>query len=184
MASYTDIGNNDIDPESPGNTVLFAALRDNIEALYENTRVLKWKAATEGPVEDDTYQNDDDIAFTILANEEWAFRMMLLVTTTAAADFKLRFTQTGAGASNTYASLEAFRVNALTQAQSFQIETGVVVSYAGVVTSEPLFVNGTFISGANPVVIQLQWAQGVNTPADDAFVLEGSFLAAHRMDDL
>ena len=183
MAEYTDIGNNDIDPESSGTTVLFTALRDNIVALYENTRVLKWKAAHEGPVEDDIYQNDDDIVFTIRANEEWAFRMMLLIMTTAAADFKLRFTQTGAGASNTYASLEAFHNDALVQAQSFQIETGVTVSYPGPVT-EPLFVNGTFLSGANPVVIQLQWAQGINTPADDTYVLANSFLAAHRMDDL
>lgn len=146
--------------------------------LPEQARAVK---ASDETVNNNTFQDDDDLNFAVAANDVWHFKLVLLYSTTPTPDIKFTFTVPAAGAIRFITSGDvggstigtggiamAWTAATIAIIQPHSVSTGIVI------------VEGIYIGGANAGTVQLQWAQNV-TDAGDTKVLTGSSLLAWKM---
>ncbi len=120
------------------------------------------------------FQNDNDLFFSIGANETWNFRAVLHTNIPAAPDMKITITAPGGATCKFgYADLEA----AISLGNlGCAVSTGLI---AGTATEELYEVFGSVTNGATAGVVNLQWSQNTANAANTT-VRSGSFLEASR----
>lgn len=121
-----------------------------------------------------TIQNDDELLFSVGANQVWEFLLVLRHTTpTVNPDIKWDFTIPAAGSLKGLgiwsAAVRTDDVNGTTQIQ-----------YDLAATESYFQRRYLYIGGVNAGTIQLRWAQQVAT-VENTTVLANSFIIAHRL---
>lgn len=146
--------------------------------------VLARKTADESVAASTTLQDDDELKFTIAANETWAFEGQVLVSGDIAGDIAIAFTVpagatilwSGVGTgilpgSTDHTSLVAKEANA----------SGTSITFGCLSTADPNYANilvrGIVVNGATAGTVQMQWAQRVSN-ATATIVLANSYLLA------
>jgi fibronectin-binding autotransporter adhesin len=121
-----------------------------------------------------TLQNDDQLFFSIGANETWNFRFVIQANVPATPDLKFAVTAPGGAtckvgaydvdSANTYGNLACGAA------------TGIMTGH----TADDVYeVTGTIINGATPGNVTLQWSQNTANAAN-VTVRQGSFVEAQR----
>lgn len=175
---FVALADNLIDSGSVLTPGVATILRDNIDALYEDTHAFAYKTIDETVNNSDVLQDDDDLHFVVGANEVWHVRYCLSYDTTAAANFQFQVTvPSGAG-----------RVNCLYETSGFilgcEVETGSPHSHDVAAESDSVLrLDAFLVIGSTPGTVQLEWAQHTARNSDTN-VNTGSFLVAHRLDDV
>lgn len=179
--AYTAIPDADIDAESPLKTTnVFTRLRDNIVALYEDTRASAYKTAQEDIVGSTVLQDDNHLSWTVGTNEVWVANLSLLVTTSdAAGDLKIQITTPGGGSTGHVIAL-AYDGGASLIGDA-AIDAPLAIAYSAARTADPLFVTA-HITTVTAGTVKLQWAQ--NAASGTTSLLAGSYLDAFRTDPL
>jgi hypothetical protein len=144
---------------TPGN---FGA---NIRRIY--------KSADETVNNSDVLQNDNDLFFSIGANEVWTFYIRAIINSGTTPDLVLNFT-VPSGATGGWAQLY---LSGGVAERSFG-GSGLAVSTSG--SDQTYSPGGVVINGATPGTVQFQWCQNVATMSDTT-IKAGSFLIAHRL---
>ncbi len=121
-----------------------------------------------------TLQNDDQLFFSIGANETWNFRFVIQANVPATPDLKFAVTAPGGAtckvgaydvdSANTYGNLACGAA------------TGIMT---GLTADDVYEVTGTIINGATPGNVTLQWSQNTANAAN-VTVRQGSFVEAQR----
>jgi hypothetical protein len=178
--SYAAIPDSDLDAESLGKSTVFTQMRDNIVALYEDTRASAYKASDESDTTA-TLQDDDDFTFAVGASEVWIVRIEALVTTTdAASDLKFKLVTPSGGGSGTV-HVMAYNSGAPVAAYD-AVDTQITIDYTAAETGDPLIIHAYVSTGGSSGNVTLQWARSGG--AGTTSLLEGSFLTAFRTDSL
>jgi hypothetical protein len=123
-----------------------------------------------------TLQPDDELFFSVGANETWTFRFMLQANSNVNPDFKFAVTApTGATCKVSTADHEA----AVSVANlGCGVSTGLVT---GNTTNDLYEVVGTVTNGANAGTVQLQWAQNTANAANSTIYAGSSVLATRAV---
>lgn len=140
-----------------------------------NTR--KVKTSDETINNNDTLQNDDTIVQAIGANEEWAFDILLDITTTATADFKFSFTLPASASGTLIALYQEDNVTMTAVGTNPIAGAGAVTGtflLDDAATEGVLHIKGSVLNSTNAGNIQLQWAQSPAT-VTDTIVRAGSY---------
>ena len=144
-------------------------------APNSNPRIIaKGKAADETINDSAVLQDDDDLFFPIGANEIWAFTLILVYVTSAAADLKYGFTAP-TGATGAW---EATQTNPLAHTDFSTPDTEFVLGTDA--TVRMAMASGAVVNGSTAGTFQLQWTQNAQT-ASDTTVKAGSHLIATRV---
>ena len=133
--------------------------------------LLKFKSADETVNNSTAMQDDDDLNFTVGANEIWAVKMHLRINSAAAADLKLLFTLPTDGAITG-------TKHSMAEVTEIDFSAAHVIGTDG--TNIGVIFHLIFRNGANAGTVQLQWAQNT-ADVSDTTVLTGSYLIAHRL---
>lgn len=156
-------------------------LRDNLNAIGPHVRVRK--TTTESVTNSTTLQNDDELFFSIAANETWLVRAAVFFTSFLAPDIKFGWS-VPAGATGRHGGYLPDRaVTTLSGTVEFASEAALTTAIEGGGAganelSGMLF--ASVVNGATAGTVNLQSAQAAAT-ADATSVLAGSFLIAHRI---
>jgi hypothetical protein len=145
----------------------------NWNAAHVGLTVIR-KTATETVNNSTTLQNDDHLLLAVGANDAWQVNLILRVTSTAVADFKIDFTVPASGAfsyKTTDLTLTFANQNAGTP-YAFAINPST--------TAALVFLYGIYIGGGTAGNLQLQWAQSTQE-ATDTQVLINSCLIAYQL---
>lgn len=121
-----------------------------------------------------TFQDDDELFFTIGANETWNFRTVLQVNANATPDIKFSITAP-AGATCSWGHLDV--ENAIGTGNLACGASSGIVTTLGV--SDTYETAGSITNGATPGVVRLRWAQNTANAANST-ILAGSYLEAIR----
>jgi len=144
--------------------------------------VVKYKSANETVNNSATLQNDDDLFFSIGANETWTFRFVLFANSGTTPDLKAAVSAPS-GASCMYAAIDAEAAVTTPQVTTCGTATAMLTGNGAYDVYE---VVGTVVNGATAGTVTLQWAQNTATAANTivaagsymhAFILVGSDLA-------
>lgn len=138
------------------------------------------KAADESVTSSTTLQDDNELTFTIAANEIWTYQIWLKIAVGAlAADGKYAITvPAGATKVDGILTLDVAATGGVGNLNAFGGGGG---AFAVDNTFETnLLINGTVSNGATPGSVTLQWAQNASS-ATATTVKAGSFLVAHRV---
>lgn len=119
-----------------------------------------------------TVQDDDDLLFSVAANEKWQFEGVLFVTSAATPDFKMTFSGPS-GAVGAYGLLLNDGASAAAE-DTASLATDSTVTIAG---TSPVIIRfwGAIANGANTGSLKLQWAQDTSDAANTT-VLAGSYI--------
>lgn len=143
--------------------------------LSVNPTANKVKQVAESVNGSNAFQNDDELFFSIGANETWSYRFVIHANSAATPDLKFTVTAPG-GATCTFGALDA--EGAVTSSNLACGATSGVMAGNGVY--DVYEVVGTVTNGATPGNITLQWAQNTAT-AGNSTVAAGSYLNATRI---
>ncbi len=121
-----------------------------------------------------TLQPDDELSFSIGANETWNYRFLLNITMNATPDIKFSVTApVGATCVNGVSDFE----NAISVANlGCGVSSG---NIAGLTATDVYEVSGSITNGANSGTVTLNWAQNTANAAN-TIVLAGSYVEASR----
>jgi hypothetical protein len=137
------------------------------------------KTADETVNNSDVLQNDDELFFSVGANEVWMFFALLKVYVDADNDIKFAFTAPSDGAINVYSVGKMVSLGAPLQAW---VAAGAAFYEltAADKTNASVFLYGIYVGGAAAGNVQLQWAQNTAS-ALDTKVLANSCLVAFKV---
>lgn len=143
----------------------------------------KYKSADETVNNSTTLQNDDHLAFSIAANEVWAFRAFLYFTV-ASGDPGAKWTFTVPASCTGWYLLNGPAANVdgaivADQAGPVAIATTRTYGVTGL-TSFLVAFDGVIVNGANAGTVQFQWAQN-SAVASDLKLKLGSYLDLKRL---
>jgi len=143
--------------------------------------LVAYKASTETVNNSDTMQNDDDLNFAVGASDYWAFKLLLLYTTSPVSDIKFQFTVPASG------TLRAFSSTDIGDSSSGAGGTAASWTQSAVALVEPhntttgiVTIEGVYYGGGTAGTVQLQWAQNT-AEVSDTSVLQGSYLIAQKL---
>ena len=187
-ATLTVIPDTDIDPESDIDdaTNVIAELANNAPAVYNTTRAFVAKAGGETVNNSTTLQDDDDLTFSIGANETWAFLVLLDIVTPNAAGFKYQVTTPDGGDAGYvmgFRSVGGSGVAGNVGDHKGTINAAVGFAIGGAGVAPQVWIEGWASTGATAGTVQLEWAQNAAVVGDTT-VNANSFLYARRLDDL
>jgi len=152
-------------------TIMDTHVRDNFNAI--GPIYAKMKAVDETVNNSSVLQNDDDLLFSVLANEKYAVELHLNISTGATPDWKANWTKP-AGATVTHCM-------AYNNTGTFQdwktTDLGIVSSGSG---AEAIHIWAAVIVGGTAGTIQFQWAQDTAN-ASNTIVKAGSYMIAQRI---
>jgi hypothetical protein len=140
-----------------------------------------YKAAASDPVADsDVTAADTDLFFPVREDETYNFHAVLYVTSTLAADFKFQFSVPAATTDYglRYRAIDG-NFTAIIMDEVIAFGADEIVAYTVIPTLAPLIIDGTFKPTANGA-LQLMWAQGTATVAEDTIVGASSFIVWQR----
>lgn len=181
--TYSPISLAAVAPEAPLTTVL-RDLRDNGVASYNRVRVFEQKPVDQSKTQDTTLADDNDLVFSVGANELWHALFVLDVSTGPVHDIKVQIATPDAGDAGTFRGW--FELNAAGNLDSLKLDVNTSLQLnlipAGS-TSSVIFIEGYVETGGTAGAVRLQWAQNVSQPSATT-VKQGSFVWARRMDDL
>lgn len=120
-------------------------------------------------------QNDDHLLFAVAANEVWFIHILLLITTTAVADFKYTFTLPTEGSMGIISGFDHDSSSGRLEATSTY-----VVGFASDRVNANAYFALYYVGGANAGNIQLKWAQNA-AEATNTILLANSCLIAHKI---
>ena len=187
MADYTDITDLRVAYKAVIDETLMEDLRDNIIALYENRRHVRWLDGAAITYVDNSYTYNSNMASAAMKeNQEWLIWGCLFVTTTVAAGFRFRFTDVGGsiGTLDKPMSYVAYDNAGISEAGQFPLLTGEAITYAAAATAAPLYFAGIAISGAGGSgELRLECGQE-NTHVDVTQIRQNSFFTMQQFDDL
>lgn len=144
----------------------------------------KYKSADESVNNSTTLQNDDHLAFSIAANEVWAFRAFLYFTI-ASGNPGIKWTFTvPASCTGFYTAIDGPQnidsaAAIAAELTNIAIATTRAWGITGV-TSDLVIFDGVIINGANAGTIQFQWAQN-SAVASNLTLKAGSYLDLKRL---
>jgi hypothetical protein len=148
-------------------------LRDNLNALY---RVLVRKTADES-VANNTMQDDNELFWSIGANETWGFNVYIGSYVNGNADWQHTF-NTPSGA--TGVTMDQGTVCGVAGYHGVQ-SIGTSVAYGGTSTGDgTIHIYGVVANGSNAGNVNFRWAQLTTFGGDPSIVRAGSFLTAQR----
>ena len=132
------------------------------------------KTADETVNNNSTLQDDDDLKWTVAANEVWAFNLFLRLTSGATPDLKYNWTGP-AGATLHWEETwgEAPQERGFPSGDR-------IIPCLGLGVYQAVIARGVVVNGANAGTVQLQWAQNT-ADASDTKVLANSWIVAHRL---
>ena len=131
-----------------------------------------YKTADETVNNSTTLQDDDHISLSVLANEVWAFHMVLHSSSDATPDIKV-------GWSVPSGTTMSWRLHSSTGTANDESDTDQVSGSGVGVTMQDTY-GGTIIVGGTAGTVQMRWAQKV-AHASDAKILKGSYLIAWKL---
>lgn len=145
----------------------------NIQTQLGYTKRI-YKSADETVNNSSTLQDDNELTFSIGANEVWAFTLCLLATSETTPNLRYKFT-VPSGAD--YIMMPFY--------YSGSVGTNASSSYAFIGTDGDPFTNVDFAHGvvrnsSNAGSVQLQWSQDV-AEASNSIVRRGSYIIAHKL---
>ena len=152
---------------SRGNTGNPIAMRDR--AAY--------KAANESVASSTTLQNDDNLKFSVAANDIWTFELFLIVSGDAAGDIKIAFTAP-TGATINWGAIGQTIADAFSDA--VVSGSGTTASFGVGAASRTILIRGTVVVSTTAGTIQLQWAQDTSS-VTATVVATGSHITAHQI---
>lgn len=159
---------------------------------YDANAVQRVVKALDESVANTTYQDDDDLKFTVVAGQSYIFEMVLLLShaSSSAVDAKVTFTfPTGSlmfavaamdpSAPSGYENLGKWAGQNRTQTSGgSSVQIGVAAT-AGSTDGTTAIIKGSFVATANGTV-QLRWAEN-NSSATPIKVVAGSYMVAERV---
>lgn len=131
-----------------------------------------YKASDETVNDSATLQDDDDLVFSIAANEVWAFQCYFIYTSGTTPDIKIGFTAPS-GATGYWTRLANTVANT-------DFSTPATESLPASGGSDARFLVGVIINSSTAGSLQLVWAQDTQD-ASDTKVLAGSWLIASQL---
>ncbi len=139
-----------------------------------NPTVSKVKTADETVNSSTTLQDDDQLYFSIGANETWTFRYVVQGNSAAAPDFKFAVT----APSGAICKVSTSDPEGATSVANLGcgVSSGLVPGNA---TEDLYEITGTVTNGATAGLVRLQWAQNVAN-ASNSIVRAGSYVNAFR----
>lgn len=140
------------------------------------------KAATEGITGSTALQDDNELLFSIGANETWVVQVNYLYTTNAVAsnDIRVGLNNTAAGATCDYSAVDISHAGNLAAGETTACNTAIVL--ATTATGEKGgILTGTVTSGGGAGSVAFRWAQGTNDGANATTVEIGSSLVAWKI---
>jgi hypothetical protein len=139
-----------------------------------NPSIIKTKTADEIVNNNAVFQDDDDLSFSIGANETWTYRFVVQANASAVADLKFTVVgPTGSTCINANSDPEGATSSANLACGA---NSGVKPGNGAADLYE---ITGTIVNGSTPGQVRLRWAQ--NTPeATDTTVYTGSYVNAFR----
>lgn len=127
-----------------------------------------------------TFQNDDELFFSIAANEKWIFSMLLIVDcATDAPGFKI-FIPGIAGAIGDFTAQWIDNTDQRVRMGRNGLGNGLILTSIETNSFNSVLINGFVSCGATPGTLQLQWAQNVAT-VQNTMVWQNSYIIAHRI---
>lgn len=179
MAGDIDMDDNRIeslpDPVAPQDADTEAA-RDAAIAVHAGSfelhnRIIR-KAIDEIVNNSDVLQDDDELFFSVLANEVWHFILSIRVNSAADADFDYKMA-IPAGAT-------CERNDYMRKVPSTADATAETTMPCNGTDQIAIQSNNLYVGGGNPGDVQLQWAQNT-ARVSDTKCLKNSFILAHQL---
>lgn len=134
--------------------------------------ITKVKAADETVNNSTTFQNDNDLFFSIGANEVWKFVILGTCVSSAVADIKVQFTAP--------VGISGFIREKWNDGNPYPWSAQNWINPSGSGNEENFLFEGVAINGANSGTVQLQWAQNT-AEVSDTIVKAGTNLIATRL---
>lgn len=99
-ATWTQIPDSDLDPNSPGKTHVFSELRNNLDALHESAMFLRFDEQVKTPAVANTFEQYGVSPTTVMITRVPSFGKKLVIplqvkTASGTATFEARITTTG-----------------------------------------------------------------------------------------
>lgn len=133
------------------------------------------KAANEIVNNSSVLQNDDELIFSVAANETWEFNLLILYNATTTPDLKYTFSIPAGATCYWHAVVQSGGVvqNAFEYVMSGKLADG-----QGDING--FTIKGVIVNGATAGSVQFRWAQ-YTANASDTTVYAGSHIIAHRL---
>lgn len=178
VAPHNPIADTEVDVGSPLTTGLRTQLRDN--AAFGKTA---WAYKTVGETVNNStvLQDDDHLFFTIADAEVWQYSFTIEANLWAASDLKIQLTHPGGSG---YYSTRLYRISAAATPISAVQAAATGSPLAILVPADDtymLHIDGSYTATAAGT-FKLQWAQNTAVAHATTFVVERSFMLAHRID--
>ncbi len=135
------------------------------------------KASDESVTSSTTFQDDDDLKFSVSTNETWYVELLCFVNTGSSPNPDIKFQLTGPTGASIKMSLFDETGNFSKVITAYSSSTGVVA--IGANTTHAIRFRGTVTTASTAGTIVLQWAQDTSNTASTV-VEQKSFLIAHR----
>lgn len=180
MSNITTINSTDVVADSRADiNTNFSNL--NTDKLESSAIIRVYKASDETVNNSTTLQNDDDLTFSIGANEVWAINGALILLTDTNADFK--FTFDCPSGCDGYFGNDDYPSDVDTSGNISPQRIGYNGFIAGTIFPAEVHFGGIYgvlINGANAGTVTLQWAQNTARQIDTT-LKAGSYLIATKL---
>jgi hypothetical protein len=143
------------------------------------------KTVDESVTSSTTLQDDDDLAFTVQADETWVWEAVLYVVGSTAGDIRVAFT-VPAGATLQWGAPGSAAIAATASGAAEEVNNNVVTAsgtfenYGTFAGRSAILVRGLVVVGSTAGTVQLQWTQNASN-ATATTVKAGSHLIARRI---
>jgi len=150
----------------------------HIKSVYDSRFRIIVKVADETVNNSDVLQDDDELFFSVGANENYGVRLVLLENSAANADIKIKFEVPVAA---TFSFAGSYRDAGNTDRAFGTYEAANTLDLSGAAGDRcPIVLEGVYRGGANAGTFQLTWAQNT-AQASDTKVLAGSYFWITRL---
>ena len=144
--------------------------------------IMKRKAATEGVTGSTALQDDDELTFSIGANETWIVKVNYLYTTAGVAtnDIRVGLNNTGTSPTCDYSATDTSHAGNMLSGETTACNTAIVVATTQVGEKGGIL-TGTVTTGGGSGTVAFRWAQGTNDAVNATTVEIGSSLMAWKI---
>lgn len=157
------------------------ALKDGLASV--TAQILKYKSSDEVVDNSATLQNDDDLYFSVGANEVWYFRLVLRLVDTGGAEFRINFSVPTGG--DVHYSRSGERGADCATVIDFVVVKTLADGDQKLTSRNDQCANiieGFYIGGANAGTLQFQWAQyTADGEGITSTIRKGSCLIANKV---
>jgi len=159
---------------------LLTRLRDNPEALYENTQTFARKASNQAEDSLDTLQDDDDLVFAVGANEVWHVQGAFSYTSHVTPLIQWALVGPTGSTGHVY---ELHEHSGAASLHGENAALGATQQADAGATAGEVFWQAYVVTGSTAGNIALQWSQ-ITASGNTTTVLAGGYIRGHRMDEI